>query len=728
MLRTALILLFISLAAFSVSGGGPIFWRVDTRAEIEKGDARGISIADNGALTLAPSLTEVFDTKQAYVWCLAADAGGNIYLGTGHEGRVFKVDRDGRGTLLYKTGELDVMALAVDSKGNVYAGTAPDGKIYRITPGGQADVFFDAHTKYIWSLAFDREGRLLVGTGDKGVIFRVSPDGQGSQLVNLSQTNVTALKVDTAGNIIAGTDPGGLVLRISPQGRVFTLFDSSQREVRDLAIGKDGDIYALALSDSAGSGASNTSPASVTGPVVAPSAPSGDEGVVITIVDSASDSGTTTTTGGAPSSTSSSSKAALYRIATSGAIDTIWESKENTAFAVDLDGTGRALVGTGQKGRIYAVGYSQKPVLVAQSSEAQTSRFVRSGERIFAASSNLGKLFRLENEVSDHGTYTSSVRDAQTVATWGRISWLGEGRIEIQTRSGNTSMPDATWSDWSPLIGRSEGEKIASPSARFIQWRATLRRGGTPRLREVLVSYLPHNLPPVVSSITVLPVGVALQEMPQAQPDGNPDPSIIEPQALGVMTQLPPRRIFQRGAISLQWQASDRNGDSLDYSIYYRSADASSSDYYLLKSGLRESYFTIDANSLPDGRYVFKVVVSDAPSNPAGLALKGDAETEAINIDNTPPVVTADAPKASGDRFEVVFHAVDATSIVRRGEYQVDGGQWQLVFPADGLADSRNEDFRVSVTFSDRRPHVIAFRALDSNQNVGSAQVAIRGQ
>src|SRR2546430_11894837 len=100
-----LFLCLIALAVVTVSAGGPVFWRVNTRAEIEKGDARGVSIADNGALTLAPSFTEVFDTKQAYIWAAASDAAGNVYLGTGHEGRIFKVDPSGKGSLLYKTGE-----------------------------------------------------------------------------------------------------------------------------------------------------------------------------------------------------------------------------------------------------------------------------------------------------------------------------------------------------------------------------------------------------------------------------------------------------------------------------------------------------------------------------------------------------------------------------------------------------------------------------------------------
>ncbi len=186
MRKTFLLVISLCIISFwivSASAGGPVFWRVNTRAEIERGDARGVSIADNGSLTLAPALIEVFDTKQAYIWSVAADKAGNIYLGTGHEGRVFKVDPSGKGTLLYKTSELDVMSLAVDAQGNVYAGTSPDGKIYRIAPSGEAKVFFEPNTKYIWSLAFDGQGRLLVGTGDKGVIYRVNADGTGAPFV-----------------------------------------------------------------------------------------------------------------------------------------------------------------------------------------------------------------------------------------------------------------------------------------------------------------------------------------------------------------------------------------------------------------------------------------------------------------------------------------------------------------------------------------------------------------
>src|SRR4029079_6866196 len=132
------------------------------------------------------------------------------------------------------------------------------------------------------------------------------------------------------------------------------------------------------------------------------------------------------------------------------------------------------------------------------------------------------KLYRASAPGSS-GTYTSSVREASTGASWGRLAWLGEGEVELQTRSGNTATPDSTWSDWSAPITNPEGDAIKSPAARFLQWRATLKRTAgkaEPSLREVTVSYLPRNIAPRINSITVLPVGVALQALPQQPSDG----------------------------------------------------------------------------------------------------------------------------------------------------------------------------------------------------------------
>ena len=157
-----------------------------------------------------------------------------------------------------------------------------------------------------------------------------------------------------------------------------------------------------------------------------------------------------------------------------------------------------------------------------------------------------------------------------------------------------------------------------------------------------------------------------------------------------------------------------------------RREESAGGDFYPLKTGLRDNYYTVEPNALPDGRYVFKIVASDEASNPAAQSLKDEQETEPIELDNTPPAVTADAPRVNGPNVEIVFRAADATSIIRRAEYQVDGGPWKTVFPVDGIADSKREEFRVALVLADKKPHVVALRAFDANANVGSAQATIK--
>jgi len=132
------ILAIVFVTAANVPASDPVVWQIGSRSELLKGEARGVSITEAGVLTLAPELAQVFNTDQAYVWSTAADSSGNMYLGTGHDGKVFRVGADGKGSLLYKAAELDVTALAVARDGAIFAATSPDGKVYRITADGKA--------------------------------------------------------------------------------------------------------------------------------------------------------------------------------------------------------------------------------------------------------------------------------------------------------------------------------------------------------------------------------------------------------------------------------------------------------------------------------------------------------------------------------------------------------------------------------------------------------------
>ncbi len=716
-LTAGLLMLVLSGLAFS---GGPVFWEISKQEDVVKGDARGVSIAENGAIQLAPAYTLVYDTKEAYIWSSASDSMGNIYLGTGHEGRIFKVDATGAGKLLYDAGELDVYAMTTDAGGNLYAATSPDGQIYKITADGRAAALYDPPDKYIWSLAFDSStSTLYAGTGDKGVIYKIDPQGKAAVFADTNENNIVSLILDR-GNLIAGTDPGGLVLRISPDGKVFALFDSPLQEIHSLALSQDGSVMALAINAQSqrqsAVGVSSTSSLSSEG-VITLSTDDQEQATVVSASDTSQRS----------RSRVDNARGALFRIRADGSSEVVWSATDSIGFALRLLADGQALVGTNNKGRIYSVSPTRAQTLLIQSPEDQTSTLITAGESLYATSSNLGRLYRIGRETVSEGTYTSPVRDTRFAGQWGAINWRGGG-VEIQTRTGNTESPDATWSDWSAPYRNQSGDQVTSPRARFIQWRATLRSQSTARgktsdkaahLQSVVIAYLPRNQAPEINSLTVFPAGVAMQEMPLAV-----DPSVassgLDPQIFGIISSVPPRRYYQKGARTLLWQATDANDDSLVYKIFYRTVEEQ--QWHLLADNVAQFYYTIDASRLPDGAYVFKVEASDSPSNPLDMAMTGEEMTDAVELDNTPPAIRVVGPSITGQTAEVTFEVADATGRIIRGEYSLDGGPWTLVFPIDGIADSARESFRVRVNLNTAGAHIIAFRCADSSLNVGTSK------
>jgi len=724
LISTVILILFLTALSHA---GQPAIWETSGRADLLKGDARGVSISDTGVLMLAPKVTEVFNTQQTYIWSSTADNLGNVFLGTGHDGKIFRIKPDGTAALLYDAAELDVTAL-VARDDVVYAGTSPDGKVYRITSDGKAEVYFDPEDKYIWSLALLADGSLAVGTGDNGKLYRVRSAGakpEVSLLASTNQTHVISLAVTAQGDLIAGTDSGGLVLRVSPEGKTFALFDTALREIHALSVAPDGSIYALALSDAAATARGPSAPAPTASPTDA-ATPSTT--VTITAIDEQGTPIANQATQTRSRSDVSNARSAVFRILPDGATDVVWSSPTVTAFAITPGlQPGTVLIGTSDKGRIYSVTNDGRDTLLLQTSEGQISSLFTRGSQVYAASSNQGKLFNFGAALVNEGSYESPVRDAKLTASWGRLWWRGGGNVEMQTRTGNGGRPDGTWSDWSNIYKDTNGNQITSPRARFIQWRATMRSVAPAAAwaEDVSVAYLPRNVAPEVLSITALPIGVGLQQVVQVTIDPNVESSGLDPSVFGPVAQVPPRRFYQRGARSFQWQAEDRNGDTIEYAIYYRGLNDQT--FRLLKDKLRDTFYTIDGATLADGRYVIKVVASDAPDNPSGQKLTGERLSEPVDIDNTPPVIkTMSPPQILSDTVKVVFTVDDATGKVKRGDASIDGGTWSPVFPDDGIADSGHEVYTVEFPVTAAGEHTISLRAFDASGNVGTLSVTVR--
>jgi len=738
-----------AMVAAALCASSTTTWEMNSYQDFIRGRFQGISLSRYGRLMLAPKMDAVFSSDQPVVWSVAAAPDGSLYAGTGHRGRLFRIDPSGKSTLVWTAEQPEIFAVAVDAKGAVYAATSPDGKIYRIE-GGKASEYFAPQSKYIWSLALGPDGVLYAGTGDQGKIFRVTGAGKGEVYYATEQAHVMGLALDREGRVLAGTEPNGILYRISAKDKAFVLYNAALPEVRAISATSDGSIYAVAMGGSLAKrtqGIPQAAPGNVGAPVVSAT------GTSISVTAESAQAGpdikpqpeqakpqpapppAVTATFAPMVDVTGVEKSAVYKINPDNTVETLWSSKEENVYDL-LPWKGQILFATDANGRVYRLSADRKLSLIAQTNDAEATRLVQAGDAVLTATGNMGRIYKLEDTLETSGSYEAPVHDAGGVALWGRIAWQVDdsraGGISLRTRTGNSLRPDRTWSDWSAPLTYPSGTRIPSPNARYIQWKAefTGAQAKTPALSGVTVAYLPQNTPPVVKSITVSMQLAAAGGAKVVQPAQNSAYSITvtdtgdaaPPVSAGTPTQTPSRAASQQ--INISWQAEDPDGDRLVYSLWFRGEGER--EWKLLRTNLHENAWAVDGDALADGRYFFRVVASDREVNPPELAREAELVSSPVLIDNTPPVVTAGPPRKTANGVEVEFEAVDAASPLRRCEYSVDAGIWIPLAAADGVIDSPREKFLVRLDHLSPGEHVLMLRAVDSANNAGLAKVIIR--
>jgi sugar lactone lactonase YvrE len=731
----------LAAAVLPLQASSPKFFQAATQNDFLKGDVENLSIDSHGQLTLGPMTELVYETSAPFLWSMIAAPDGAMFVGSGNEGKVFRIDPQGKGSLFFDSTELEAHALALAPNGGLYVGTSPDGRVYKVDRNGTGTPFFNGDDKYIWALASDSRGNLYAATGDKGVIHKITPDGKAATFYKTNATHVTALALDKSGNLLAGTGTPGKVLRIDPEGKGFVLLDSPFQEIRALRFDDKGTLYVAAISGRPGAGAAPVTTELLDRPTPEPSrAPVPSVSAEITsmaIVDVSGGSGST----GSTREDRRAPKGAVYRIAPDGVWDQLWESRDDSPYDLTFDQNGALIVATGNKGKIYRLeGNPLRPTLVARAPAQQVTAFHRDASgRLYYATANPGKVFRLSPTRAPRGTYESDARDAQMVSTWGSISWHGSvpsgSKVELFTRSGNIETPDDTWSSWSAAYSNAEGSPITSPKARYLQWRAVLTGTGEgPVLTSVTVAYLQRNLRPVVRSITVHPAGIVFQkpfstgdpELAGFEDQSTPDRKLAAQASAqpGTSSSLG-RRTYQKGLQTLQWKADDENDDDLVYDILYRREGETT--WKTLRKNVAETILVWDTTTIPNGTYFVKIVASDAPSNPIATALAGELDSSAFEVDNTPPAISVSNVRVVSGRTVITFDVKDDHSPIRGVEFSQDGQRWRSVFPVDGIADSREEHYELPVDgeLGDRG---LTLRASDSMNNISTAHVDAPGR
>jgi hypothetical protein len=421
-------------------------------------------------------------------------------------------------------------------------------------------------------------------------------------------------------------------------------------------------------------------------------------------------------------------KSAVYRINPDNTVETLWSSKEENLYDIAWTNKG-LLLATDNQGRIYRLDEPRKATLLVETRESEILRIVPAGAQILAAAGDMGKLFRLGGSVTDSGSFESPAHDASSAARWGRLSWradtCGGCKLLFRTRTGNSARPDKTWSDWSDPLSDAAGSSISSPNARYIQWKAEFQgaAGAGPSLDSVRLAYLPQNTAPAVKSVTVS-AQTASAGAKQAQSSApTPVYSITvtgtgEAGASSVSgTSTQPLTRASTEQILISWSAEDLDGDKLVYTLEFKGEGDSS--WKPLRKSVTDTSYAIDAESLADGRYFFRVTASDRLSNPAQSARESDLTSAPILVDRTPPVIAVNAAA-------LTFEVTDAASPLKGVEYSVDAGPWTPVAPDDGVLDSMRESFTLKPGPLPPGEHMLVIRAYDSANNAGVKKIILR--
>lgn len=736
--------LFTALGALALaaSAATSTVWEVNGFSDFLKGRLVNLSLSADGILQPGPSIRWSTPLDQPALWSIVAAPDGSMFAATGHSGKVYRVNANGKSTLAWSAPQSEVFALACDAKGILFAGSSPSGSVYRID-GANVREIWRAPAKYIWAIQIGREGELYIATGEPGRIYRLAAGATTADLYyETGQANVTALAFGANGHILAGTDPNGLIYEISAQGKASVLYDSSLPEIRAIASDSKGFIYVAAMggalstrTGTAPATATSTSTAVAASPTVitvSEAKENEQSGVKVSTtnsaVTSAQSSGASTTA--SVSEASGVEKSAIYRISPSGAVETLRTSKEENVYDLLLDGES-LLFSTDDNGRIYRW-RDHQTTLLSEPGNGETTRLLKTNGKLFAAMSNPARIFAFDPAGSGPSSYESQVHDSSSVARWGHLQWHGSGSgLAFRTRTGNTARPDATWSAWSAAISDPANALMTSPVARFIQWRAEWPAGSSAAISTVDLPYLPQNGPPSVHSISVTSV---ISNNPQKSGNTAASSSAAysitvtdtgeAPAASSSTSASQSVSRLQSTQTQITWQADDPDGDRLVYSLYFRSEDET--NWHLIRNRMFENTLLLDPDVFADGRYYFRVVASDAPANAPEFALESEIASSPVLIDNTPPVVSFGKVTRNGAVLDADINADDKTSPLRLCEYSIDASFWQPVEAVDGVTDSPRERFHLHLDNLKEGEHLLVVRVYDTSNNAGLARTTLR--
>ena len=671
-------LVSLSMLAHDAYAVGTRQFSLDSIERLSGGDLKGVAVGSDGVVRAGFSLGSApLGSEAQSTFAALTLKDGSVLVGTSPNGKIVRVVGDAAAPYA-DTGSIAVTALAELKDGTVVAATLPDGKLLKVSAGKTTPYATLPETSYVWSLAVDKTGTGVYAAagGPEGKVFHVRAGGAPEVVFKSDEPHIVSVAVGKNDEIYAGSSGKGILYKIKNPGRAEVLYDFPGEEVKAIAVAADGSVFAIANEYGEAPEPPRRSPVAVG----------------------------RTPAGPGSSARPRAGKGVLYKFDPQGRPEKLMAHTEHHYAALTLDERGAPHVGTGAEGRVYTVDDAHAVTLEADTDERSVSAIVLSGGKGFIATSDPPVLHRVLGQGGGEAVWTSKVLDAGLRARFGKLTWQSQGRVEVSTRTGNSTAPDGTWSPWSP--GQGGAFVVTSPQGRYVQVRARLT---DPRatLSDVSLPFVTENLRPVL-----LEVNAAPKNAPAKEPkDG---------------IQASGGEITKHDAnIKISWKVDNLDADQLRYRVTYR-RDGTSIFHDVTRADdvLTKTELDWDTQAISEGRYRVRVEASDELSNGPRDTQRHAKESGVFVIDNTPP--TIQDLRMTGRRLSL--RAIDAVSAVARVELAVDGRtEFRPLGAQDGIYDTADE--RVDDDVQSLVPpgaHVVTVRAYDAAGNATSREIEAR--
>ncbi|MBN1124036.1 MAG: hypothetical protein JXA82_03450 [Sedimentisphaerales bacterium] len=151
--------------------------------------------------------------RNEHIFALAFDKGDRLLAGiSGTVCKVVRFDKD-MTTLFEPEDARYILSLAVDDMGNIYVGTGPNGKIYRLNPfGKEPKLIYTCQDKNVLSLAIDKSGTIYAGCDERGLIYKIDQNsGKATVLYDSEQEEITSLLLDEENQVYVTATSAGVL-------------------------------------------------------------------------------------------------------------------------------------------------------------------------------------------------------------------------------------------------------------------------------------------------------------------------------------------------------------------------------------------------------------------------------------------------------------------------------------------------------------------------------------